>query len=54
MKLYPLLKHINENRVVKKLALKKMGLGKDREDTDDICTLLLYNETLQSLDLSYN
>jgi Leucine-rich repeat (LRR) protein len=34
--------------------LRRLGIGEDRYDIEMIGTILLYNESLQSLDLSHN
>lgn len=49
-----LLEFLKTNRSLKSVALRHLGIGEDRYDTELLSAILLYNETLQSLDLSSN
>ncbi len=49
-----LMEFLNENKTIKSLSLKSLELGEHTNDHELVSIILLYNETLEHLDLSRN
>jgi len=54
LNLIPLFDYLKTNTSLKHAAIRYMGLCESSYDLENLCNVLLYNETLVSLSLSHN
>ena len=54
LNLIPIFDFLKENTQLKQVSLRGLGIGSSKYDIDNLCNVLLYNETLVSLSVSNN
>lgn len=54
LNLIPLFDYLKDNTHLKHASIRGIGVGASSYDIDNLCNVLLYNETLISLSVSHN